>query len=85
MTQPDDSEARAESIRRLKRVEGHLRHVIDMLHDDRPYLDVTTQLQAVEKAISAAKRTMIHDHIDRAVGDVELDSLSDIRAMTKLL
>ena len=63
-----------EIIKRLKRADGHLRAIIDMIEGQRPCLDIAQQLHAVEKALSAAKKTLIHDHIDhcleRATGRV---------------
>ena len=51
-------------IARLKRADGHLRSVIAMLEAGKPCLDVAQQLQAVEKAVTNAKRALIHDHMD---------------------
>ena len=45
--------------KRLKRAEGHLRNVIQMIETGRACLDIAQQLHAVEKAIEAAK-TVIH-------------------------
>ena len=53
--------------RRLKRAEGHLRSVIDMIAAGRPCLDITQQLHAVEKAVGQAKRTLIQDHLDHCL------------------
>ena len=57
-------------IRRLKRVEGHLRSVIGMIEGGRPCLDLAQQLHAVEKAIGQAKKTLIQDHLDHCLDDV---------------
>ena len=54
-------------IKRLKRVEGHLRSVIAMLEEQRPCADIAQQLQAIEGAITKAKKTLIHDHIDHCL------------------
>ena len=51
-------------IKRLKRAEGHLRTVIGMIEAERSCLDLAQQLHAIEKAVAAAKKTLIHDHID---------------------
>lgn len=60
-------------IKRLKRAEGHLKSIIAMLEAERGCLEIAQQLQAVESAISNAKKTLVHDHIDhcleRAVRD----------------
>ena len=54
-------------INRLKRAGGHLHNVVDMLQGGRPCLDIVQQLQAVESAIHAAKKTLIHDHIEHCL------------------
>lgn len=54
-------------INRLRRTEGHLRTIIGMLEEQRGCLDVAQQLHAVEKAINAAKKVLIHDHIDHCL------------------
>ena len=56
-----------EIVKRLRRAEGHLRSIIDMIETQRPCLDVAQQLHAVEKAIAQAKKTLIHDHIDNCL------------------
>jgi DNA-binding FrmR family transcriptional regulator len=52
---------------RLKRAEGHLRSIIQMIKDERPCVEIAQQLHAVEKAVSQAKRTLIQDHIDHCL------------------
>ncbi len=52
---------------RLKRAGGHLQNVINMLERDSPCLDIAQQLHAVERAIGAAKKTLIHDHLDHCL------------------
>ena len=52
---------------RLKRAGGHLTNVIDMIERDSPCLDIAQQLHAVERAICAAKKTLIHDHLDHCL------------------
>lgn len=54
-------------VKRLKRAQGHLKSVIAMIEDGKPCLDIAQQLQAVEKAIAQAKRTLIHDHLDHCL------------------
>lgn len=72
-------------IKRLKRADGHLRHVIAMIEAGKPCSAIAVQLQAVEKAISAAKRTLIHDHIDHCLGHGGENDLAELRALAKLL
>ena len=53
-----------EIVKRLKRAEGHLRSIVEMIEAGRSCLDVAQQLHAVEKAICQAKKTLIQDHLD---------------------
>lgn len=63
----DTHQAHPEIIKRLKRAAGHLKSIIAMLEDDRECLEIAQQLQAVEKAIVNAKKTLVHDHIDHCL------------------
>ena len=54
-------------VKRLKRAEGHLRSIIAMIEEGRPCLDLAQQLQAVERAVAQAKKTLVHDHIDHCL------------------
>jgi DNA-binding FrmR family transcriptional regulator len=79
-------------VKRLKRAEGHLRNVIGMMESGRPCLELTQQLHAVERAVKAAKKTLIHDHIDHCLVHVAddppeagQDSLDELKALTKYL
>ena len=85
MTQPHRHATHPGIVKRLKRGDGHLRHVIGMIEEDQSCTDIAVQPQAVEKAVVTARHTLIHDHIDHYLGaGGELD-LVEIRALTKLL
>lgn len=79
-------------IKRLRRAGGHLTSVVKMLEDGKPCLEVVQQLQAVEKAITQAKRTLIQDHLDHCLnhmvdtqGHAQPGSLEEFREITKYL
>ena len=79
-------------INRLKRAEGHIKSIIKMLEENRGCLDVAQQLHAVEKSITNAKKTLVHDHIDHclnhAINDNTIDSaeaLKEFKDITKYL
>lgn len=79
-------------IKRLRRVEGHLRSVIEMIEQGRPCLDLAQQLHAVEKAIINAKKTLIHDHIDHCLEESvtkasgkDGHSMNEFKEITKYL
>lgn len=54
-------------VKRLRRAHGHLNTVVTMIESGRPCLDLAQQLHAIEKAVAAAKKTLIHDHIDHCL------------------
>lgn len=59
--------AHPDVLKRLKRAQGHLKSIITMLEEERGCLEVVQQLQAVEKAITNAKKILVHDHIDHCL------------------
>ena len=94
MTKQHIHESHAQIVKRLKRAEGHLRRVIEMFDDGRSCLELAQQLHAVEKAITEAKRTLIHDHIDHCLdesvrsghgGGGSRRSLEEFKEITKYL
>lgn len=79
-------------VKRLKRSDGHLRAIIDMIEAGRPCLDIAQQLYAVEKAISEAKKTLIRDHLDHCLEETvgplpkaERRSIDEFKEITKYL
>ncbi|MBB6466801.1 metal-sensing transcriptional repressor [Aminobacter carboxidus] len=81
-----------DTIKRLKRAEGHLRGIIAMIEAGRPCLDVAQQLHAVEKAVGQAKRTLIQDHLDHCLEDAvgalpraQRQSIDEFKEITKYL
>ena len=66
---PHVHETHPDIVKRLKRADGHLKSVIEMIESGRSCLDVAQQLHAVEKAIAQAKKTLIHDHLDHCLAD----------------
>lgn len=77
-------------VKRLKRANGHLASVIKMIEDEQPCVDIVQQLQAVEKAVQQAKRTLIQDHIDHCLDDALMGTgeplvTAELKAITKYL
>ncbi len=79
-------------IKRLKRAEGHLKSIIVMLEQGRGCLDIAQQMQAVESAVSKAKKTLVHDHIDHCLEHAVRDAgknagaaVREFKAITKYL
>ncbi len=92
MAKPHLHSTHPEISKRLKRAEGHLRSVIDMIEAGRSCLDLAQQLHAVEKAIGQAKKTLIQDHLDHCL-DVAVEaparerrqSIDDFKTIAKYL
>ena len=85
-------ETHPEIVKRLKRAEGHLRSIIEMIGAGRSCLDIAQQLHAVEKAVGQAKKTLIQDHLDHClegvVGPLGRDqrrSIDEFKEITKYL
>lgn len=72
-------------IARLKRADGHLRAVISMIEEGKPCAEVAQQLYAVEKAVTNAKRALIHDHLDHCIDADSGQDRDDLRAIAKYL
>ncbi|MEJ0096292.1 MAG: metal-sensing transcriptional repressor [Methylocella sp.] len=81
-----------EIVKRLKRADGHLKGIIEMIEAGRSCLDIAQQLHAVEKAICQAKKTLIQDHLDHCLEDVvgplpreQRRSIDEFKEITKYL
>lgn len=69
--------SRADAIRRLKSVRGHLDGIIRMLGDDRYCIDVLHQLNAVDGALDRTRRAILDEHLHRCVHDAYRDGRDD--------
>jgi uncharacterized protein len=92
MTEPHVHETHTDIVKRLRRAEGHLRKVIGMIEEGRPCPELAQQLHAIEKAVAAAKKTLIHDHIDHCLAHASdgeprdaHSSLAEFKDITKYL
>lgn len=85
MSAPAKHKSHPDIINRLKRAEGHLRSIIAMLEAGKPCSEIAGQIKAVESAITAAKRTLIHDHIDHCLGHDGEGDIVELRALARLL
>ncbi len=79
-------------VKRLKRASGHLLKVIEMVEVGRPCLDLAQQLHAVESAVHAAKKSLIHDHLDHCLdvavvstGKAARAPIDEFKAITRYL
>ncbi len=79
-------------VKRLKRADGHLKSIIEMIEAGRPCLDIAQQLHAVESAVRQAKKTLIQDHLDHCLDLVaaplqrdQRRSIDEFKEITKYL
>lgn len=56
-------------LRRLRAAEGQLRGVQEMLEDQRPCLDVLTQLAAAQSALRQVSRSVLRNYLEKCASD----------------
>jgi len=66
---------------RLRRAHGHLARVIEMLEQARPCMDIAQQLQAVEKAVSNAKKALIKEHLHHCLEQTSASLPREVRSL----
>lgn len=54
-------------LNRLKRVEGQVRGVHQMVQDDRYCIDILTQIKAIKSALKKVESNIIENHLDHCV------------------
>ncbi len=81
-----------EIAKRLKRAQGHLATVIEMIESGRPCMELAQQLHAVERAIGNAKKELIKDHIHHCMEETSTampqqfrDLINEFQGVTKYL
>ena len=69
--------------RRLKRANGHLETIIEMVERGQPCAEIAQQLQAVEKAIVNAKKELIKDHLHHCLEQTAETMPREVRNLIK--
>jgi len=62
-----DIKKKADTLRRLKSVEGHVRGVEKMIEEDAYCIDVIGQIQAIQAALNKVKAQILDDHLHHCV------------------
>jgi DNA-binding FrmR family transcriptional regulator len=70
--------AHPDVIKRLKRANGHLETIIEMIEEGRPHAQLAQQLEAVERAVENAKKALIQDYIAQVLERAALRQLKTI-------
>jgi DNA-binding FrmR family transcriptional regulator len=58
-----DPDAKGRNLKRLRRIEGQVRGIQQMVEGDRYCADVMTQLSAVQEALRAVGRELMRNHL----------------------
>jgi DNA-binding FrmR family transcriptional regulator len=59
--------AKASTLKRLRRIEGQVRGLARMVEEDRYCIDVVTQLSAVRAALCAVEGEVLRDHASHCI------------------
>lgn len=60
---------RARNLARLKRIEGQVRGIAQMVEDDRYCVDVLTQIAAIQSALRSVGKELLRHHLKHCVAD----------------
>lgn len=55
------------TLARLRRIEGQVRGVAQMVEDERYCVDVLTQIAAIQSALRAVGKQLLHHHLNHCV------------------
>lgn len=58
-----------ENLARLARIEGQVRGIQRMINEGVYCIDILTQIQAVQSALKAVSRKILHKHMEHCVAD----------------
>ena len=72
---PPDVVTRADAQRRLRRIEGQVRGLQQMLENDRYCGEILDQIAAVQQALRATGREIIRGHVDRRMPGLTDDAV----------
>ncbi|MHB9058868.1 MAG: metal-sensing transcriptional repressor [Bacillota bacterium] len=57
----------ADVIKRLARIEGHVRGIKQMAEDGKPCSDILLQIAAVQAALRKVGQAVLEDHLDHCI------------------
>jgi len=58
-----------ENLDRLARIEGQVRGIRRLVEDGAYCVDIMTQIQAIQSALGAVSRRILHKHLDSCVAE----------------
>jgi DNA-binding FrmR family transcriptional regulator len=78
-----DPETKARNLTRLRRIEGQIRGLQNMVEDDRYCADILTQISSAHEALRSVGRELMRNHLKHcaasaiAAGGAERDAMYD--------
>jgi DNA-binding FrmR family transcriptional regulator len=80
-------EHQKDMVNRLRRIEGQVRGIVDMIEKDRSCEDVATQMSAVRKAMDKAFYRMMTCSLIEAVNESETDeqAIQEVERSARLM
>lgn len=73
-------EDRARNLARLKRIEGQVRGIAQMVEQDRYCVDVLTQIAAIQSALRSVGKELLRHHLKHCVADAAKLGKADFEA-----
>ena len=58
-----DADAKAATLKRLKRIEGQVRGLQRLVEEDRYCADIIVQIASVQEALRGVGRSLMHNHL----------------------
>ena len=63
-----DPEIKSANLKRLRRIEGQVRGLARMVHEDRYCADILVQISSVQEALRAVGRALMRNHLRHCAG-----------------
>ena len=76
-------ERREDVVKRLARIEGHIRGIRRMVEENKECPDILLQLAAVREAVNKVGRIVLEDHVEICIAQAVKEGKGD-RAMLEL-
>ena len=80
-----DPDLKASNLNRLRRIEGQVRGLQQMVEDERYCADIIMQIAAVHKALRAVGRQVMHNHLRHCATDAIRGGEAEADAMYREL
>src|SRR6202142_4691736 len=69
-----DPEIKSANLKRLRRIEGQVRGLARMVHEDRYCADILVQISSVQEALRAVGRALMRNHLRHCAAEAIRDT-----------